>query len=137
MECGCGTIKRVCRSTLAAESNAVVEALESAEWLRALLYETLFREATPRNLRRGMRDTSWVIPSRVYSDSRSLIDVIYKDTGYPVDKRVRIVVAQLRQSAQDPGVSSSWVDTKLQPSDGPTKVGVERGYLLDILQYGV
>ena len=76
------------------------------------------------------------MPLRVYSDSRSLIDVIRKDTGYPADKRVRIVVAQLKQSAQDPGVKFSWVDTKLQPADGLTKIGVERGYLLDILQFG-
>ena len=93
-------------------------------------------DVKPRDLRVGVQDSKKIIPLRVYSDSRSLIDVICKDTGYPADKRVRIVVAHLRQAAQDPGVKFSWVDTKLQPADGLTKVGVERGHLLDILQFG-
>ena len=44
------------------------------------------------------------------TDARSLYDVLVKDAGRPADKRVRILVAALRQSLREDGNNVQWVD---------------------------
>ena len=58
------------------------------------------------NFTEGIK-TTW------YTDAKSLYDLITKDTSRPADKRLRIVVAQLRKMATANNVAVQWIDTPL------------------------
>ena len=85
-------IRRVCRSTLAAEANAMIESTESCDYLKSVVTVLMNPDmALPdvANYTEGIK-TTW------YTDAKSLYDLITKDTSRPADKRLRVVVAQLR-----------------------------------------
>ena len=114
-------------------SNALVEGVEALDWLRYLMAELDYRKPDPGKLRKHDPD----VPLRgavVFSDAKSLVDVLKKDTGHAADKRVRVVVAQLKQFQDSSVVSVRWLDTRLMLADALTKEGVERGYLLAVLE---
>ena len=96
------TIKRVVRSTLAAEaysvSEAVEEAVEEAHWLRSVLAEMWpsVPSSLPRSLRTVEMD-SLRRPIVTLSDSFNLCKAVKSDKGTGSDKRLRIVTAMLRQ----------------------------------------
>ena len=92
------TIKRVVRSTLAAEEYSVSEAVEEAQWLRAVLAETWpsVPSSLPRSLRTVEMD-SLRRPIVTLSDSFNLCQAVKPDKGTGSDKRLRIVTAMLRQ----------------------------------------
>ena len=70
LECNSGTIKRVCRSTLAAEANGVVEGVESCDWVRMLVAELDGKIPCARELRR--EDQGDLRPAHFYTDPRLL-----------------------------------------------------------------
>ena len=74
---------------------------------------------------------------QVYTDAKSLFDVVSKDTSRPTDKRLRVVVAQLREMISSPGMSLAWIDNSMMLADSLTKVGAERRYLLDAIEANV
>ena len=130
-----GTIKRVCRSTLAAEVNGVLEAVEAAIWIRAVMAEIVGKEFTIRNADAFSDGNGKTI--RVLTDAKSLKDTVDRDgTGIPSDRRLRILLAQLKQSMECDNVAVDWVDTLAMLADSLTKVGTERGFLLNVLQGG-
>ena len=130
-----GTIKRVCRSTLAAEVNGVLEAVEAAIWIRAVIAEMVDNRFSVRGadaLNDSDRKTI-----RVLTDAKSLKDTVDRDgTGIPSDRRLRILLAQLKQSIEYDKVTVDWVDTLAMLADSLTKIGTERGFLLNVLQGG-
>ena len=87
------TIKRVVRSTLAAEGYAVSEGLESAHWFRHLLTEAHMARSSLRNVEKE----SLKRPAIVFIHSDSLANTVKKDVGRSHDKRFRIVVSMLRE----------------------------------------
>ena len=97
LECQSTRIKRVCRSTLTAEANALVEAAESLDFIRLVIKQILTNSTVA-----ALRDPDPGIRMAWYIDAQSLFDVIVKDTGAPVsDKRVRVVIAQLRELREE------------------------------------
>ena len=71
------------------------------------------------------------------TDAKSLKDTVDRDgTGIPSDRRLRILLAQLKQSIDCDKVAVDWVDTLAMLADSLTKVGTERGFLLNVLQGG-
>ena len=119
------TIKRVVRSTLAAEAYSVSEAVEEAQWLRSVLADlwpsvpsSLF---LPRSLRTVETD-SLRRPIVTPSDSFNLCQAVKSDKGTGSDKRLRIVRAMLRQvfcGAQ--GATLAFVTTATMLADALTK----------------
>ena len=93
------TIKRVVRSTLAAEAYSVSEAVGEAQWLRSVLAE--MRLSVPSSLPRSLRTVemdSLRRPIVTLSDSFNLCQAVKSDKGTGSDKRLRIVAAMLGQS---------------------------------------
>ena len=92
------TIKRVVRSTLAAEAYSVSEAVEEAQWLRSVLADMWpsVSSSLPRSLRTVEMD-SLRRPIVTLSDSFNLCQAVKSDKGTGSDKRLRIVTAMLRQ----------------------------------------
>ena len=109
--------KRVVRSTLAAEAYAASEAAEALAWLRAL-----YRELDTGHF--GSHDGSR--PAHLMTDARSLIDSVSSDVGRTRDRRLRIVLAALREALDEEQIGLSWVDTMVQLADVLTKDGIER-----------
>ena len=87
------TIKRVVRSTLAAEGCAVSEGLEPVQWFRHLLTEAHMARSSLKNVEKE----SLKRPAIVFTDSDSLANTVKKDVGQSHDKKFRIVVSMLRE----------------------------------------
>ena len=121
------TVKRVVRSTLAAEAYAVSETIETGQFIRHVLLE--LTETTASGLR-SLRELERVPPSRipvvVLSDSENLCRAAHRDAGQVSDKRLRIVISMIRESigvqgAQVDRVKLKWVRTELMVADALTK----------------
>ena len=134
-----GTIKRVCRSTLAAEANGFLTGVESAEYVRDLLLEI-----TNPGVRLIDLDRHY-LKRRIlaFTDAKSLEATLNRDTGQPQDKRVRILVAQIKEilgeNLYDDESSSAyavWVDTSQMLADVLTKIGCEREPILEAMRTG-
>ena len=126
LEFSTGTVKRTCRSTLAAEANGLVAAVEAADYLRSVILALI----NPHMALSDLMDRGDVLPVQVYTDARSVYDVVLKDTSRPQDKRLRVVIAQLREMFGVPGTVLYWIDNSMMLADALTKLSAERGYLL-------
>ncbi len=117
-------IRRVVRSTLAAEAMAMVEGLESVCYLGHLVSELLF--ASKKN----------VIPVICYTDNKSLYDNIHstKSVG---EKRLRIDIAGIKQMLERREIARvEWIQSTDQLSDCLTKKGASSAQLLEVLKTG-
>eukprot|EP00971_Amphidinium_carterae_P294975 5857135-Amphidinium_carterae.3 len=75
------------------------------------------------------------LPLQWYTDSKSLHDVVTRDTSLVTDKRLRIVVAQLRELYLE-SVCFAWIDTQVMIADSLTKMEVTDLFLKDALNTG-
>ena len=112
LETTSSSIKRVCRSTLAAESNAFLMGVEAADYVSALLRE--------------------MMNPNVSLNAKSLEATIVKEAGQPSDKRVKLLVAQIKEYLAE-NCRAIWVDTSQMLADVLTKIGCERALLLNTM----
>eukprot|EP00971_Amphidinium_carterae_P298587 5932354-Amphidinium_carterae.1 len=126
-DCSSCKIRRVCRSTLGAEANALVEGAQYADYCRQVAYSLLL-SGLPLSVPAFMD-----IPVQWFTDSKSFYDVLTVDTTLVNDKRLRIVVAQLRQLCQEGDVALAWIDTQLMLADSLTKLEVADMYFKECI----
>lgn len=114
-------IKRVVKSSKAAECLAAVEATEACLALNALLSDMLYSSEP-------------MIPISILSDNKSLVDHVHSST--PVaDKRLQIDIGVLRDTYQRKEIQEfRWIPTELQAANALTKTGCSTQYLLDIIR---
>ena len=111
--------QRVCRSTFGAETQACVEGLESAEFMRSL-YESMSRGSI-------VDVESAELPIVCLSDCRSLYDHLTKQgvPRVPSDKRLAVDLASLRQALKlemwCEDLPLGWIPGSLQLGDILTK----------------
>jgi hypothetical protein len=117
IEANSSSIKRVSRSTLAAEANAYLAGAEAAVYLASMEAEFALK------------------PVIGFTDAKSLESTIVKDAGQPSDKRVKILVAQVREMMEGE-CATHWLDTSQMLADVLTKLGCERELLLRALADG-
>ena len=118
-------IRRVVKSTLAAETLALVEAVDMAFYLGCILSEILYN---------GSKTLE--IPIQCYVDNKSLWDNIHS-TKNVSEKRLRIDLGSLKEMLEHKDISEiKWVETSHQLSDCFTKKGVSCNKLLEILESG-
>lgn len=133
-----GSIKRVCRSTLASETNGFLSAVEAADYLQMLLLEVLHPGVCLLDLDEHYKKSLLM----AFTDAKSLESTLNRDAGQPTDKRVKILLAQVREFLGQPNyddddeVRAYWVDTAQMVADVLTKAGCEREPLLDVLSRG-
>ena len=113
-------IRRVCKSTLAAESWAMIEAVESCELVQAQLGEIM---------------QSKKLEVIVMTDCKSLHDAIHTSKNVD-DKGLRIPIACLRQRVNEGEMTVRWISTKKQLADCLTKAGAPAAPLQDVLSSG-
>ena len=116
-------IKRVVRSTLAAETLSLQEGLEANYYYREMLESIL--EVKPRT-----------IMIEAYVDNKSIIEAILS-TRLVDDKRLRVDVAAIKESLQLHDVNKiQWIPGHLQLANPMTKQGASGFNLLKVLQSG-
>ncbi|CAE7207103.1 GIP [Symbiodinium sp. CCMP2592] len=118
--------KRVCRSTFGAETMSAVEALEAAQYLRALM-ATLVSGRLVKH-----EQAAEFCPILALTDCKSLHDFLHRagQPRLPSDRRLAIDLAALRQdlraevpagAPQQKGIPFRWIPTTLQMADVLTK----------------
>lgn len=126
-------LKRVCRSTLAAEASHLAEAVQTGDWIAVLL-----EEAMTGNV--DLKNWSEVVEARarVYvTDARSVFDYLTKDsTSTSSDKRMAIEGALLRETVKRPGASVRWIDGMQNIADVLTKANADKTLLRELLRTG-
>eukprot|EP00435_Cladocopium_sp_Y103_P043435 s320_g12.t1 len=137
IEANSSSIKRVCRSTLAAEANAYLAGAEAAIYLASILREIQNPGIPLRTLEAETLEAEFALkPVIGFTDAKSLESTITKDAGQPSDKRVKILVAQVREMMEGE-CATHWLDTSQMLADVLTKLGCERELLLQALADGV
>ena len=127
-------LKRKVRSTLAAETMAANECLESADILRAHLVEVTDKHPIDR---RQWRDLVKRIPVTLVIDSKSLYDFLHKQGSTPAEKRLRLDLEMIRDQMREDSLTIRWVASQQQLADVLTKGGAEAFlYLKLVLETG-
>ena len=116
-------IKRVVKSTLAAEALSLSEAIDSAEYIGFIISEIVLRKSNN------------VIPIECYIDNYSLFENLYS-TKSVSEKRLRIDLASIKEKIQKGLVSVKWIESCKQISDCLTKRGANPYPLINVLQRG-
>ena len=118
-----GTVKRVVRSTLAAEAYAVPGGIETAQFLRHVILELLQPPRPGTSVLQAVSKIHGRIPIVCCTDSDNLEKSIESDSGGTKDKRLRIVVAMLREVVEiEPWVKILWINTQRMVADPLTKL---------------
>ena len=114
------TIKRVVRSTLAAETTAAVDGLDNAFFISKLLFEMLFG-----NFAGNPRSRTDLMPMFAFTDN----DALYRNahsTTMVREKRVQIDLAVIKQMLERGELASfKWIPAGKQLADVLTKQGAD------------
>ena len=118
-------IRRTVRSTLAAETLAMTEAIDNAVFLASLYTELSLGKAAPSKL-----------PIVCFTDCRSLWDAL-KSTKQVSEKRLRLEISSIRELLEQQQIKTvRWIETKSQLADCLTKRGASCLGLLKALENG-
>ena len=120
---GAKKIKRVVKSTLAAEALSLVEGLDACYFVRSILHEMY-------NVKAGQN-----IMIKCYTDNKSLCQNIHS-TKLISEKRLRMDLASIKESVSAGDISVTWVQTSNQISDCLTKAGADFHRLIEVLKTG-
>ena len=107
-------IRRVCRSTLAAETMALLEASETCCWLSHIINELL---ETPLE------------KSEIFTDNKSLFEAAHPTTAVKECQRIKAI----RESISRGEFTLQWIETKNQSADSLTKQGADSSRLIEAL----
>ena len=106
-------IRRVVKSTLAAETLALIDAAEAGVYIKEVVKELI----------------NVSMPIICLTDNKSLVDVIDSKKNVD-DKRLRIDIAVLKDMLERKEISTiQWVSTTMQLANSLTKLGAPAGQL--------
>ena len=114
-----GKVRRVCVSTLAAETLSLVDGLNHLEWARCFWEEIV---------QGGFRLRQWeqIVAKRPFTaavDAKSVYDHLSKPTaGQGKDKRAAIDLQCAREIFERDGSRLRWIDARYQIADDLTKL---------------
>ena len=115
-------IRRVARSTITAETLALLDAIDCVIFVRKFL-QTL------------LKLDSECIPAYCFIDSKSLAETVLSNSAV-LEKRLRIDIAAIREVLENGLVSNiSWVSGKQMLADSLTKKHADPTALLECLEY--
>ena len=118
-------IKRVVKSTLAAEGLSLLEALEEAIYLRVLLSEIMYNEPLDERIK-----------IYAYTDNKSLYENVYS-SKQASEKLLRIELAAIEQMLDKKQVQSiGWISTDKMLADSLTKKNASGERLISSLYSG-
>ncbi|CAG2239162.1 unnamed protein product [Mytilus edulis] len=115
-------IKRVVRSTIAAEALSLQDGLETALYFRSIIEDIC-----------GVAQRT--IPITAFIDNKSVTEAL-KSTKLVEDKRLRIDIASISEMIENSCVEVKWCPGKVQLANSMTKRGASGIELLNVLQKG-
>lgn len=127
-------LKRVVRSSVAAETLSGQNGLDAIELFQALLAETLFG-TTPRDFRHQKPEHS----AALVLDSKGFYDAITRSCcsqAISVEKRLQIDYAIAKETMANQNIIPFWVNNLRMVADCLTKLRGENKLLYDILEKG-
>jgi hypothetical protein len=130
--------RRICRSTYAAELNAMADSLEITR-LIAMTLSSCFRPyPDAKTLQQAEDNGQLVVPIEVCTDCRSVFDSLRaNDTKVPTESSLILILSSIKQLLQAQVVKwLSWINTHDMLADGMTKGGVSRKALFQLSQTG-
>ena len=110
-------LRRVCRSTITAETMAVLDTIDTCAWLASMFREVLDVE---------------VLRTIVRTDNKSAYEAINSTTAVE-EKRLRVDIAAIRECVRNNEVEMEWVNKENQLADVLTKQGADSTKLLKVL----
>jgi hypothetical protein len=113
-------LRRVCRSTLTAETMAMLDAIDASIWLSHIIAEVADCDLQP---------------IEVKTDNMSLVESVHSTTAVE-EKRLRVEIASIRESIRKKEVNVEWVDKEKQLADVLTKQGADSVKLMTVLHNG-
>jgi hypothetical protein len=128
------TIRRVVRSTMAAESAALSKSLDRQLYLR-LMVETLLYgqpELQDKDWRTELR-----IPGILVTDAKSLYDSLQKDESLPAERQTPLDVLVAKDLIEQKCISIRWLPNAHQFADFLTKPEVVTPNLQVFLRQGI
>ena len=111
-------LRRVCRSTITAETMATLDAIDVCAWLFHM-----FREVFDVEIR----------PTVIRTDNKSAYQAINSTTAVE-EKRLRVDIAAIRECVRNNEVSIEWVSKENQLADVLTKQGADSTKLMKVLR---
>ncbi|KAG1673036.1 DNA polymerase epsilon subunit 2 [Nymphon striatum] len=116
-------IRRVVKSTIAAEALSMVDGLDTAYYIGCMITEIL-----------SMKANTNFIPINCYIDNRSLFENLHS-TKAVSEKRLRIDLATIKEMMQRREISHiQWIEASNQISDCFTKRGASCKKLVEVLE---
>ena len=112
-------IKRVVRSSLAAEASSMSTCQEHLDWMRTMWEQMTRSEFVLENYEQFLKAR----PSILVTDCKSLYDAIHKEGAAPAstDKRLAIELAIIKAKAVSGETDLRWIDARYQIADCLTK----------------
>ena len=111
-------IDRVCRSTVAAESLALLNATDHVLFINVTI-KLLFGEEYPVHI-------------NCYIDSKGLLELVNK-TKDATEKRLIITMSEIREMIERKEIKVNYIPSKMMPADVLTKRGVDSKSLRNCL----
>merc|ERR1712078_715975 len=102
-------IKRVCRSTFAAETLSFVDAMDEGIATAQLLQQWI----RPKSAKQ--------VEVEMLTDCRSLVDSMQQISPSATEKRLELDLLSIKENIEQLGLKITWIDTKLQIADPLTK----------------
>ena len=130
-------LKRVCRSSLAAETQAFTDAVDQLNWVRLFMIEVLTSSAL--DLRKTDEILKLCPASHVITDCKSLYDSVERQESAGLglqEKRTAIELTAIRQVMKETNLSTKWVNSDRQLADILTKPGVDPMTFLHLVRRG-
>ncbi|CAE7032082.1 GIP [Symbiodinium natans] len=124
-------LRRVVRSSTAAETLAAQNGLDAIEFAQALLQECLCA-MTPKHFRQWLPE----LPSALVIDSKSLYDALTRSacsTALAIEKRLAIDYSIARTCLQERHVLPFWTNNRQMVADSLTKIKGDKGTLYKLL----
>ena len=117
-------IRRVVKSTIAAETLAATEGIDTAIYLSNVISQIVFNH----------KHVS--IPVKLYIDNRSLYENV-NSTKNMSEKRLRIDIAIMKELVNNNTLKIHWIETNNQIADVLTKKGVQSYSILQLFEDGI
>ena len=115
-------LKRKVRSSLAAESQALADAVDNLNYMRLFFAECIVAE--PIDLRKADQVLSLLPKAHVITDCKSLYDALENSESAGLglaEKRTAIEVTATRETMIETGITTRWVNSDRQVADVLTK----------------
>ena len=118
-------LPRVCRSSLAAECQALATALEELMMVKAFLAKLQQPEKQLKDIKDNLKSECAVV-----TDCKALYDCVKRETiQQATDKRVAIEALVIKDLLKDMTCQFRWISSERQLADGLTKVGARQSFV--------